>query len=219
MAKETKTQNVQEELNKADVFFKENKKTIWGCVAGVIILAAAVFCYVKFVHEPGVAQAKDQMWQAESSFRAENYELALDGDGNALGFADVISQYGSKAPASAWAYAGISALQLGRYEDALGFLKAYRGGDEILSARVDGCIGDCYAGLDDFAKAFAAYRKAAGRADNLFTGDYLFKAGLAAEKMENWDDALSCYREIREKYPRSIPAYDIEKYISRIENR
>ena len=52
-----------------------------------------------------------------------NYQVALDGDGVNMGLAEVIEEFGSRADASAFYYAGVAALQLNRNEEALEYLK------------------------------------------------------------------------------------------------
>ena len=79
-------------------------------------------------------------------------------------------------------------------------------------------MGDAYVGLGDNAKALSCYDKAAAKADNMFAASYLFKAGVVCEEEGNAQKALGYYKRIREEYPQSLEGYDIEKYISRIEN-
>ena len=39
-------------------------------------------------------EAKAQMWMAEQYFERDSFNLALNGDGNYLGFLDIIEEYG-----------------------------------------------------------------------------------------------------------------------------
>ena len=100
MTKDIKKENAEavvEAISKTEKFFNQYGKLIAGVAAGVVVLAIAVFCYVKFVYQPAVAEAEGQMALAEENFRAGDYELALNGDGNVLGFAQIIDEYGAKA--------------------------------------------------------------------------------------------------------------------------
>jgi hypothetical protein len=45
---------------------------------------------------------------------------------------------------------------------------------------------------------------------------YLLKAGMICEEMGQNDKALAYYDQIKVKYPQSLEAYDVDKYISRI---
>ena len=60
--------------------------------------------------------------------------------------------------------------------------------------------------------------KAAKVSDNMFSATYLLKAGITYEELGQRDKALAAYKEIKDKYPQSMEGYDIDKYISRIEN-
>lgn len=208
---------IEETVSKTDRFYNENKKTIW-TVCGVLVVAAlAIFAYVKLVYQPKCAEASQQAFPAEQLFADGEYELALNGDGNILGLAGVISEYGRKAGAAVCLEAGICALNIGEYEQALEYLKKYNGKEPILAARAIACQGDAYAGLEKYADAVSAYLKAASRADNVFAAGYLLKAGILSEQLGDKAKALSCYKKIKDEYSNSVEAYDIDKYITRVE--
>lgn len=222
MNKEIKNENaevVAEAVSKTEMFLNKNKVVILSVLAAAVVLGAGIFCYYKFVHQPKVAEAQEQMFPAEANFRAGEFDLALNGDGNVLGFSQVIDEYGAKAGKAVYLYAGICELQLGNYESAISYLKSYNGKDEILGARALACIGDAYVGLEDYAKAADYFKKAADYADNQFAAGYLLKAGIVCEELGQDDKALAYYRKIKDSYPQSMEGYEIDKYISRIENK
>ena len=220
MSKETKNPNaeaVAEAVSKTEVFFKENSKPLVICIAAVIVLAVGIFLWHKYAYEPKVAEAQEQMYPAENNFRNAEYELALNGDGNVLGFVQIIDEYGAKGGKSVYFYAGVCELQLGNYESAVSYLKKYNGKDRILAGRALSCLGDAYVGLADYAQAVECFVKAAKVSDDLFSAGYLLKAGVTCEELGDNAKALSYYRQIKDDYPNSMEAYDIDKYISRIE--
>ena len=223
MAKVTKTeqevrqQNVAEAVSKTDQFFKENGKLIYGCVIGVLVIALAILAYNRFILQPKKVQATDQLAQAERWFDAGEYELALTGDENSLGLEDILDQYGSKAPAATYLYAGVAKLQTGAYEEAIAYLKKYNGKDPILLSRAQACIGDAYVELEDYATAVKYYEKAAATVDNAFAAAYLLKAGIAAEANGDSAKALSFYKTIKDQWSNAPEAMEIDKYITRIE--
>ena len=214
---EIRQQNVAEAVSKTEVFFKENGKIIYGCVLAVLIIALAILAYNRFILQPKKVQAQDQMVRAEQWFEAGEYELALNGDGNDLGFEDIISQFGAKGGESVYMYAGLSKLHLGEYEDAIKYLKKYNGEDPILLGRAQCCIGDAYVGLEDYATAISWFEKAAKTTDNVYAAAYLLKAGIAYEALGNADKALACYKEIKDQWANAPEAAEIDKYITRIE--
>ena len=222
MAKQIKNENAEavvEAVSKTEQFFTKYSKTIGVVCAIIIVVAVGLFCWNKFVYAPSAQEAMGQMAFAEENFRAADYEVALNGDGNVLGFAQIIDEYGSKAGESAPFYAGVCELHLGNWESAIKYLESYKGKDAILKARATACIGDAYVGLEDYAKAVTYFEKAAAVIENDYAAGYLLKAGVAAEKLGENAKALGFYETIKEKYPRSIEAYDVDKYIGRVENK
>ncbi len=220
MAKEIKNENAEavvEAVSKTEKFFQENGKLLSIICAAVVVLCAAVFCWHKFAYQPKVDEAQGQMALAEENFRQGDYELALNGDGNVLGFVQILDEYGTKAGKSINFYAGVCELQLGNWDAAIKYLSAYNGKDEILKARATACIGDAYVGLEDYAKALTYFENAAAVVENMYAAAYLLKAGAAAEKLGDDAKALGFYETIKDKYPQSMEAYDVDKYIGRIE--
>lgn len=220
MAKEIKNENVEavvEAVSKTEKFFNENGKILGISAAAVVVAAAVIFCINKFVYQPAQAEAQGQMALAEANFRAGDFELALNGDGNTLGFAQILDEYGAKAGKAAPFYAGVCELQLGNWDLALEYLQAYKGNDEILKARALACMGDAYVGLEEYAKALGCFEKAAAVVDNMFAAGYLLKAGVVAEKLGQNEKALAFYTQIKDQYPDSMEGYDVDKYIGRLQ--
>ena len=219
MAKEIKNENAEvvvEAVSKTEKFFQENGKLLSIICAAFVVVCALVFCWFKFAYQPKVNEAQGQMAVAEQNFRNADYQLALNGDGNALGFVQIIDEYGKKAGKSVFFYAGVCELQLGEWEQAIKYLQAYKGKDAILAARATACIGDAYVGLEDYKKALGYFEKAA-EVDNMYAAGYLLKAGAVAEALGENAKALSFYKKIKDQYPQSMEAYDVDKYIGRIE--
>ena len=203
---ELRQQKTAEAVSKTELFFQKNAKLIYGCVAAN-----------RFIYQPKKVEAQKNMYLAEQKFAAGDFELALNGDDNIAGFAEIIDTYGSKAGEAVYLYAGGCALQTGDFQKAVEYFKKYDGKDKILLSRAQAGIGDAYVGLEDYKNALAAYEKAAATADNAFAAGYLLKAGQVAEELGDKDKALSCYKKIKDQYPQAIEAADIDKYITRIE--
>ena len=210
--------NVGEALSKTEKFFTTYKNHIVYGSAAVIAVIAAVMLYHNFVTLPAQQEAMAQTFAAEQYFRNGEYEKALNGDGNALGFNQVISDYGTKSGEAVYFYAGVCNLQLGNFEEAISNLKKYNGKDEIIAARALACIGDAQASLNDLNSAISSYKAAAAKADNMLAANYLLKAGILLEETGKTAEALKIYEEIKVKYPSTPEGYDINKYISRINN-
>lgn len=212
-------EKVEETVSKTDEFFRKNKKTIYGSLVAILVIGLAVVAYYKLIYQPKSEEAVAQMYKAEANFRSGEYELALNGDGNVLGFNQIIDDFGSKGGKVVYFYAGVCELQLGNYQAAIDVLKKYNGKDDILAARALSCVGDAYVGLEKYKESLSYYEQAAARVDNMFAATYLLKAGVVCEELGDNAKALSYYEQIKDKYPQSMEGYDIDKYINRIESQ
>ena len=210
--------NVEEALSKTEKFFTTYKNHIVYGTAAIIVVVAAVLLYHNFVTLPAQQEAMGQTYTAEQYFRSGEFEKALNGDGNALGFNQIIDEYGTKSGEAVYFYAGVCNLQLGNFQEAINNLKKYNGEDEILAARARACIGDAQASLNDLAAAISSYKAAAAKADNVLAASYMLKAGILLEETGKPAEALELYEEIKTKYPATPEGNEINKYISRINN-
>ena len=209
-------ENIEQTVSATEQFYNEHKKTVWTVVAAVLVVGLGILAYNKFIYQPKCTEAMQQSYPAEMNFQNGEYALALSGDGNNLGFEDIIAEYGTKSGKAVYLYAGICELQLGNYDEALAYLKKYKGKEPILAARARACEGDAYVGLGDYAAAVRSYKAAVERADNVFAASYLIKEGTALEALGQNAEALACYNAVKTDYPQSIEAYDIDKYIARV---
>ena len=215
---EAQQEQVATTVSGVEAFFKKNQKWIEWALIALVVIIFGIFAYNRWVVTPARQEAQQQMYQAEQSFRNNDFETALNGDGNVLGFKDIIDNYGRRAGKSANLYAGLCNLQLGNYEEAISYLKKYSTKDKLMQGRAWCAMGDAYSNLQDYASALNWYKKAAALEDNAYTATYLFKAALVSEELGDKAGALKLYKEIETKYPQTIEGYDIQKYISRIEN-
>lgn len=210
-------ENIEAKVSASEQFYNENKKTIWTVVIAILVIGLVALGYSKFIYQPKCQEAMEQAFPAEQSFAAGEYELALNGDGNVLGLAQIIDDYGAKAGTVIYLDAAICALNFKDYEMALEYVAKYNGKEPILAARALACKGAAYVGLQNYDAAVKAYKNAAAKADNIFTAGYLLNAGVCLEKIGDKAAALELYKTIKDKYPQSIEGYDIDKYIARAE--
>lgn len=208
---------VAEAISKSEEFLAKYKNHLIYTVAGVIILLGLGFGYMKLIREPRRNEALAQMFPAERYFRSDSFALALNGDGNVLGFKDIIDQYKALPGQVVYFYAGVSELQLGNFGQAIEYLKKYKSRDEIIQARAWCNIGDAYAGLEDTESALTWYLKAAAYRDNAYAAAYYRKAGILMEEKGDYAGALDMYKTIKNKYPQTLEGYEIDKYIARLE--
>lgn len=207
-----------EVLSKSEALIIKYKKPLIAAIAAVVIILVGVTSYNTYVAEPKEKEAAEAIFAAEALFAAQNFEQALNGDGVNLGFAEIADEYsGTVAGNIANAYAGMSLAQLERYEEAIEYLKAFDGDDQMVAPAAYGTLGSCYAQTGDADAAISNYLKAAKKADNATISPYyLLQAGIMYEAQGDKDDAEKLYKEIKSKYATSSIAMDIDKYINRI---
>ena len=211
--------DVEEVYSKTEDFINTNQNIIMGVVGGIIAIEVAFYAYNRDYLEPLEEEAHGQMFMAEQYFQKDSFDLALNGDGNYLGFIDVADEYGNTSAGNlAHYYAGICYLRNGEYETAIEELESYDAGGEMLGAVALGAIGDAYMQLGDTDAALNHYEKAIAYSENDFTTPvYLQKAGFAAEEAGNFDKAIDYYTQVKEKFPSTNEGRNAEKYIARAE--
>ncbi len=211
--------DVEEVYSKTEDFINDNQNIVLGAVGVVVAIIVAFYAYNRVYLEPLDQEAHGQMFVAEQYFEKDSFELALTGDGNYLGFLDIIDDYGNTTAGNlAHYYAGICYLRQGNYEDAIEELNNFDGSGEILGAVSLGAIGDANMELGDTDEALSYYEKAAEASVNNFTSPvYLQKAGFAAEKVGSYDKAIDYYAQIKENYPTTSEGRNADKYIARAE--
>lgn len=221
--KENKTHNelanVQHALTSAEAFIEKYQKQILIGVGAVVLIVLVIMSFRNFYLKPRELDAQKEMWKAQAAFGVDSFRIALEGNGmQSLGFKDIASEY-SITPSGklAKAYAGICYYKLGKYEDAVDYLSKFSTDDRYFSVSVIGLIGDCYVNLKDIPKAIEYFEKAGNKENAVLSPVYLKKAGLAYESLNQPEEAAKQYTSIKEKYPTSAEASDIDKYIARVQ--
>jgi len=212
--------NIVEASEGAQDFLEKNQNLILGAIAGLAIIVGGYFAYVNLYQQPRQDEAVEQMFQAQFQFEQDSFALALSNPGGGYGgFLDIIDNYsGTKAANMAKYYAGVCYLNLGQYESAVEYLEGFNAHGEVTPIMKYGALGDAYSELGDLDKAAGMYRKAAKAEDNdVLTPYYLKKLGMLLEYQQDNDGALKAYKEIKENYPTSPDAQNIDKYIVRVE--
>jgi tetratricopeptide (TPR) repeat protein len=148
----------------------------------------------------------------------DSLKLALNGDGNYLGFLDIAKEYRLTNSGNLARYsAGICYLHLGKYQEAIDFLNKYSKKDKVIGSLAIGAMGDAYVELGDLNKGIAKYLEAADYAKISFnTPIFLMKAAELHELSGKYSEALKIYERIESEYPESTEGTSIEKYIARV---
>jgi tetratricopeptide (TPR) repeat protein len=158
------------------------------------------------------------MFQAEKYLEMDSLKLALNGDGNYLGFLDIAREYKFTHSGNLAKYsAGICYLHLGNFNEAINFLNKYSKKDKVIASLAIGATGDAYVELGNLEKGISKYIEAADYAKNSFnTPLFLMKAGEIYELTGKFPEALKLYQRIEIQYPESTEGTTIAKYIARV---
>jgi len=208
---------VEEALSKTERFIENNQKTLTIIIGVIVVIVLIFFGFKRFYMAPREQEAKEQMYMAQQYFEIDSLNLALNGDGMYPGFLKIIDDYGMTSGANlSKYYTGVCYLKMGNYEDAIDYLKSFKGKDQVLGPMAKGGIGDAYIELNQPAKAAGYYIEAADLQENEFsTPLFLMKAGWTYEIMKDYTKAVSTYERIKNKFPTSNEAREIDKYIAR----
>jgi tetratricopeptide (TPR) repeat protein len=214
-------------LEGIQLFYENNKNAVNYIGGGLLLLIAAFVFYRLFYLPEKESEASNEIFWAQTYFEKDSFNLALrggkmvlspDGQKPMMGFEQVADEYSmTKSGSLANYYAGICNLRLGKFEQAIEFLKNYDGDDEVVSSIAIGAIGDCNMELNRVDEAVKYYMKAADNSSNEFTAPfYLKKAAFAFEQKGDFAQAASTYERIEKEFPRSTEAQDVAKNLARV---
>jgi tetratricopeptide (TPR) repeat protein len=218
VAPEDGTEALENALTKTEQYIEKNQKSLMIIVLAIVVIVGTFLGYNRLYIAPMEKEAQTQIFAAEQYFERDSFKLALYGDGNNLGFLDIIESYGpSKVGNLAHYYAGISLRALGEYDTAIDHLKKFSTNDKMVQSIAYGAIGDCYVQLNELKEGVTYYLNAAkGGENNFSTPLFLMKAGLVYEELGKYSEALKIYETIKLDHAKSTEAREIEKYITRV---
>jgi tetratricopeptide (TPR) repeat protein len=169
---------------------------------------------------PREKKAVEAMWRAENLFAQDSFAISLENmKGGYEGFIDIIENYsGTKTANTAKYYAGVSYLNLGKYDLAIEYLEDYSPKDNLTPAMKYGALGDAYAETKEMDKAISNYEKAVSATNNeAIAPYYLNKLAMLQFKEGKFDQAAATMKKIVTDYPNTSLSADAEKLIARIE--
>ncbi|BCI64141.1 tetratricopeptide repeat protein [Coprobacter secundus] len=207
-------------LSSSEQFIQQYQKPILLGLLAIVIIVSAIIGVRHFYVLPRENKAQAEMYKGVFYFEKDSFQLALQGNGaDFIGFKAIADEYSStKAGNLAAAYSGLSLYNLGKYDEAITYLKNFDADEEFISPAIIGTIGDCYVNMDKYEEGVGYFERAAKKADNdMLSPIYLKKAATVYEKLGNKKKALEMYQKIKDSYPKSMSNQDIEKYIVRDE--
>jgi tetratricopeptide (TPR) repeat protein len=209
---------IAEKVTGIEQWIEHNPKIVFGVLGALILVVGGYFGWRYYIDSQD-EQAQREMFQAVRYFEADSLNLALEGDGNNLGFKQIVEDYGM-TPAGNLAnfYAGAICLKQGKYPLAIVYLDDFKADDQLVQARAYSLIGDAYMEQKKYEEAATYYDKAANYNPNkFFTPTYLMKAGLAFEKSNQKEKAIKAYQRVIDEYWESTDYQNARKFKARLE--
>jgi tetratricopeptide (TPR) repeat protein len=212
--------------SKSEEWIIKHQKNIFIGLAAIVVVILGYMAYQKYVVEPKEIEAADELAYPKKHFEmAINNEVAsdslfktsLEGANGKYGFVDIADNYsGTKAGNLANYYAGIAYLKLKDYKNAISYLNDFKSKDELLAPIAKGAIGDAFTDINQPKDALEYYEEAAKMRENAFTSPfYLFKAANTAFELGNFEKAITYFTKIKDEYPSSSEAVNIDLYINK----
>ena len=209
-------QEVNEALTGAGKWIEDNANLISWIVCGIAVLVCACIALNNYVFKPKALEASNENAKAVVYFMAGNYDKALNGDdAECIGFQAIADEYSWYQQGKLAAlYAGICYYELGQYEDAAKYLKEFSAEDLNIDPAANQLLGDAYVELQEYGKAAKAFEAAAASGNEVIAPMSLKKAGIVYLHEGEKGKALKAFKTIKDEYPASSEAQDIDKYIA-----
>ena len=209
-------ENVQEALNTTSAWIEKNQNKLTWAVTIIVAVVVGVLALNTYVIKPKAQEASNENAKAVVYFTQGNYELALNGDeAECIGFEAIANDYKcSQQGKLAALYAGICYYQLGDYAAAAEYLAKFKANDLNIEPAALQLLGDAYVQMEDYAKAAKAFGAAAKSGNELIAPMSLKKLGFVQMELGNNAAAKKAFETIKNDYPTSTEAQDIEKYIA-----
>ena len=216
---------LDEGAGKTEAWVAKNQKFIFIIIGAAALIILGYLGYKEFIQEPKEAEAANELFQAQEYFEAaltapatesdSLFTLALNGGEGKYGFLDVIEEYSGTDAANIARYsAGMSFLNINKYDEAIEHLDNFESDDLILSALAKGAIGDAFLQLEQPNEALNYYSEAASINANSFTTPrFLLKAAITALDLGEAGKAEDFLTRIKEEFPESPQADQVDVYL------
>ncbi|GEM56062.1 hypothetical protein B0A58_00125 [Flavobacterium branchiophilum NBRC 15030 = ATCC 35035] len=218
--------SLDQTASKTEEWVERNQKIIFGILGAVALVTVGYILYGKFVSEPNQDKAANDMFQAQQYFKQATdasepkkidslYKLALNGGEGQYGFIKLADEYsGTDAGNLSHYYAGLALLNTGKYADAIAQLEQFKSEDSMLKTLAIGAIGDAYMEQNKAKEALEFYINASeNNVNELTTPRFLLKAGQTALSLNQKEEALKYFNQIKDKYEASQEASTVDAYI------
>lgn len=205
-------------IQNVEVFYEKNKRNINIAGIAIVLIIGGYLAYNYLYLAPKEAKAANKSFYAEQYFASDSLDKALNGDGQHYGFLKVIKEFGGTKTANlAHYYAGVSYMKQGDTKNAIKHLEDFNGNGTFVGTAAYGLLGNAYLESGNTSKGIDNLKKATENANDVVqTPMYLFNLGAAYEMAKKPEDAKKAYERIRDEFPTSMQARDIDRYLARL---
>lgn len=224
-------ETLDQSASKTEEWVAANQNYILMFIGAIAVVVLGYLAYNQFVTKPKEAEAANEMFYPQQYFdqalnaagaqRDSLFTMALNGGEGKYGFLNIIEEYsGTKAANLASYSAGMSYLQMQKYQEAIDYLEDFSSDEAVLGALAKGGIGDAFNQLGQAGDALDYYEKAlAFEANDFTTPRFLNKAGIAAMDLGQNDKALGYFQRIKNEYPNTNEGRSVDAFIGMVENK
>jgi len=219
-----------EAVEKAKDFWAKFSKPIIYVGSAVILIIGGWYAYKNFVKAPNEEKAAELIFPAEqlfdkmaqqAAFNKDSINFVLNGGGAGVtaGVLKVISNYGgTDAGNRARFIAGACYLHNNDFNNAIKQLKDFSTSATQVQTAAFSMLGDASAELKKNDEAMDYYKKATAVnvKDEFMTAEALYKAALFAESIGKSTEAIDMFKRIKDEFPTSGHAADVDKYLARL---
>ena len=209
-------EEVNEALTGAGKWIEDNANLISWVVCGIAVVVIGIIAINQYIIKPKALEASNENAKAVVYFMAGDFDKALNGDeAECIGFEAIAEEYSHYQQGELAAlYAGICYYEKGDYENAAKYLKKFSADDLNIDPAANQLLGDAYVELGEYGKAASAFENAAKSGNEMIAPMSLKKAGIVYLHEGQKAKALKAFKAIKENYPSSAEAQDIDKYIA-----
>jgi len=209
-------QEVNEALTGAGKWIEDNANLISWVVCGIAVVVMGIIAINQYIIKPKALEASNENAKAVVYFMNGDFDKALNGDdAECIGFEAIADEYKHYQQGKLAAlYAGICYFEKGEFEDAAKYLKRFDADDVNIDPAAHQLLGDAYVELGEYGKAVKAFEAAAKSGNDIIAPMSLKKAGIVYLHEGNKSKALKAFKAIKEDYPTSSEAQDIDKFIA-----
>jgi len=205
-------------LDSIQASYEKNKTMISYVLTAVVVIVGGYLAYTKLYKGPNEEKAFTKLAIPQMYFQADSMSMALKGDGKNMGLEKIAKNYEGTAGGNlALYYEGVAYLKTGDFKGAVKALSAFDGKGTVLGNQASGLLGMAYMEMGDKKNAIEAFKKAtSNKEDGLVTPLYLYHLGLAYEADGKTNEAKEAFKRVRDEYPRSVNARDMDKELARL---